>query len=266
MGAPWSWTIFDGFVALKRELSWASLSPFIETGQAFARQHCSELPDLVRTWNEHLEALGGDPSTYDWTTFRPLALDHETDWSDWLHHFFAKSTTGQFAFELFGRSRFESAKQCALPSVKCEDVSEDRRADLVIAWVHGDYTQLEVKVGDLGLEKTYDTAHKLEQKYGACWTHYLLVPWEDEHWWHSLEHQDRITVHLITWDDVAVALRRCLRLGAEDRRWLAWACGFCGLVEQKLIGLPLSTAPLDICNISRHVRQIAIMKKGLEDA
>jgi len=268
-GSGLTWAIFDGFEAPIRKLTWSPLTDLIELGQAHAHRQCAELPDLLAEWNRQLAYLDGDPSHLDWQAFRPLRTAREEHWSDWLHHFLSTSGTGHLAHQLFTHSGFEGTKECMSPTVTREEVSEDRRADLVIEWNKSKYSQLEVKVGDLNFEKTYDTALRLQQKYPgpARWTHYLLVPREDEGQWHPVDDPALPTVHIVTWDDVAIALRRSLRLRLESHHWLAWAYGFCGLIEQKLLGLPRTAASLvSVSDMARRVRQISIMKRGLEDA
>lgn len=267
-GSGRTWSIFDGFEAPVRKTTWSSLSELIELGQAHARHECAALPDLLAAWDAQLEYLDGDPSRFDWHTFRPLRTDREEHWSDWLHHFLSTSRTGHLGHQLFSHSGFKSIKECASPTVTREEVSEDRRADLAIQWNNGEYSQLEVKVGDLNFKKTHDTALRLQAKYQEHrWTHYLLLPREDERHWDPVDDPALPAVHVVTWDDVAIALRRSLRLRLESHHWLAWAYGFCGLIEQKLIGLPLAMAPLDsVSDVARRVRQISIMKRGLENA
>jgi len=273
--SAWSWSIFDGFEAPGRTIAWSGLIELIRLGQDYARHQCAELPDLLAQWHAQLEYLGGELSCFDWQNFRPLRTDREEQWSDWLHHFIRTSTTGHFAHQLVSRSGFESPTPCANPVVHREESSEDRRADIVIQWRNGEHCHIEVKVGDLALEKTYDTASKLQQKHDTHWTHYILLPREDEWQWRALETTHEVTVHVLTWDDVAVALRRSLRLRREHQHWLAWAYGFCGLIEQKLLGLPQLPHKLQpsaerpfgsVGSTARYVRQISILKRGLEDA
>lgn len=278
-GAARSWSIFDGFEAPRPAIAWSGLIELIELGQAAARAQCAELPELLARWHATLEPLGGEPSCSDWRDFRPLRTDREEQWSDWLHHFIRTSTTGGFAHQLLPHNELERPASYAKPTVHREEVIEDRRADLVIEWDNNGRNarcDIEVKVGDRALEKTYDTAWKLQQREPALrWTHYILLPREDESRWRAVEPAHGLTVHMLTWDDVAIALRRELRLGREPLSWRAWAHGFCGLIEQKLLGLPQSPANLQsraevdlgsVGDTARRVRQISILKGGLEDA
>jgi hypothetical protein len=262
-----TWSIFDGFERPRQRVSWRSLDGLVSRAQRYVEERCRDFPALLRRWDEQLAELEGDPSRSDWTTFRPLRTDREEDWSDWLQHFIGTSRSGHFSRELFSRSGFTEDAQCALPHVIREDVTEDRRADLVIQWSNGQHSQLEVKVGDQAFSKTSETASRLEHKYPAAkWTHYILLPAEDLETWQKLPHAEAPLVHVFTWDDVAVALRRSLRRCAESRRWLTWAHGFCGLIEQKLLRHPPATQEeISFSMLERRAHQISIMKKGLED-
>jgi hypothetical protein len=45
-------------------------------------------------------------------------------------------------------------------------------------------------------------------------------------------------IHLLTWRDVSIALRRALRSGErESVRWRVWAHAFVGAIEQEWLGL-----------------------------
>src|SRR5690606_34208801 len=101
----------------------------------------------------------------DWSHFRPLRVDREEDWSDWLQHFIATSEHGHFARFALPRCGFGEASAWARPEVTREDATESRRADLVVRWRNGQRCHVEVKVGDQHLSKTVDTALELESKY-----------------------------------------------------------------------------------------------------
>jgi hypothetical protein len=264
-----TWSVFDGFERPRPRprASWAPIDELISRAGRFAAERCHELPELRRRWDERLADLGGDPSREDWTSFRLLRASREEDWSDWLQHFIATSRTGRFSQELFSHSGFTDGAPCVEPEVLREDVTEGRRADLVIRWADGQRSQLEVKVGDRAFEKTAETAGLLEAKYPATrWTHYILLPAEDREAWERLAHPQTPLIHVLTWDEVAVALRRSLRRQQERHLWLAWAHGFCGLIEQKLLGHPIGEGeetPFHL--LERRTHQISLMKKGLED-
>jgi hypothetical protein len=146
-------------------------------------------------------------------------------------------------------------------------VIEDRRADLVIMWTNTSRTHVELKVGDRNFEKTVETASKLEQKYPSPhWSHYILLPVEDVPHWDAIDHPESPRIHVLTWDDVAASLRRSLRREDETHQWRVWAHGFCGLVEQKLLGHPQAGDNVtSLSMLGRRMHQISIMKRGLDD-
>lgn len=260
------WSVFDGFERTHRHVSWRGLEAFIEKGRTYAAARCREFPDVRSQWERLLVDFDGDPSTSDWLAFRPLRIDREEGWSDWLAHFIATSTTGAFCQQLLGRAGLVGTSSYVGPDVVREDVADDRRADLVIRWRDGSRTHVEVKVGDRRFAKTAETASKLELQHPGAWTHYILMPAGDVDRWNALDHPATPTVRVATWDDVAVALRRSLRCQEENRQWRSWALGFCGLVEQLLLGHPRARdAENSLSNVKRRMHQLSIMKKGLED-
>lgn len=261
-----SWSIFDGFERPRRRISWELVSQFVEHGHRFAAERCRAFPSLLWEWDAVLDDLEGDPCRGDWSHFRPLRTDREEDWSDWLQHFISTSSAGTFCFELFREAAFPSRSSCARPAVLREDVIDDRRADLVIVWASGCRTHVEVKVGDQSFAKTAETAAKLERKYGgAGWSHYILLPSHDVERWTAIDHPPDPVVRVVTWDDVAVALRRSMRSREEGRRWRMWAHGFCGLIEQRLLGHPRADTDIgSMMRMARRVHQIAIMRRGLD--
>lgn len=261
-----NWSVFDGFERTQRHVSWQGLQEFVEKGRSYAAERCHAFPSLFDRWEQELAELGGDPSTADWSEFRPLRLDREEDWSDWLQHFIATSKCGAFSERLLGRGGPAATATYAGPEVWREDVTDDRRADLVIRWRDGSRTHVEVKVGDQNFAKTAETASKLESKYAGTWTHFVLVPADDVARWSAVDQPAKPPIHVVTWDDVAVALRRSLRRPEESRSWRSWAHGFCGLVEQKLLGHPkASDAASSLSKMKQRLHQISIMKRGLED-
>jgi hypothetical protein len=223
---------------------WASLARWLELGDAVQTRQIRELAKLAAEWDQRLGQLGGDPCTRPWSTFRPLRLGREEDWSDWLAHLLETSRTGSFAAALFEASTDPLA--LAEPKVEREEVvqtaDQARRADLRIAWTTGAVTHVEVKVGDRSFEKTFDTALALRDAHRGVtqWTDFILLPEDDRDEWlseaqtHSLAR--KVEIRTLTWRDVSLALRRTLLAGGDDATWSAWAVAFCGAVEQTLLG------------------------------
>ena len=221
--------------------TWNALSAWISTYTSFIASERNELCELRTAWDQALEELGGDPSASDWTTFAPLRREREEDWSDWLGQLLGDSRTGNFAARLFGRFDPRPAVSFARPRVGREVAVDGRRADLVIDWCDGSYTHVEVKVGDRHLEKTKDTALKLARAKGSARRQdvLLVLPWQTAAW-DAQEAALREGIHLVTWHDVAIALRASLidRSAAEPIRWRVWAHALTGAVEQELLDFP----------------------------
>jgi len=257
-------SVFDGFERPQRSKSWQGIQMLVDLARAYATEKLRDLPGLLDRWDKKLEELGGDPSKTDWSGFRPLRLECEGDWSDWLQHFIKTSETGAFSEQLLSRVGLAHTIAYASPKVDREHVAQDRRADLVIKWADGSLTSVEVKVGDQGFAKTADTAAKLERKHPGSWTHYLLLPSTDLGRWKEIELPAQPPIHFITWDEVALALRRSLWRREESPLWRAWAHGFCGLVEQKMLGIPTGIDRTDsLSTMERRLHQISIMEKGI---
>ena len=143
------------------------------------------LARLRQLRDDSLADLGGDPSARDWTSFRPLRRDPEEDWSDWLAQLIEDSTTGGFALALLGKIEHRSTHVDYIPEAVHREVShEGYRADVVIEWRDASYTHIEVKVGDPGLAKTFETAKKMEMRFGSDRARrsdvVLLLP--EQHW------------------------------------------------------------------------------------
>lgn len=248
-------------------MSWDAIDQFVQRGREFAEEHCRLFPEVLSKWDSVLVENGGDPSRFDWSHFRPLRVGREEDWSDWLQHFIATSCSGRLSLLLFGHSELTSPALCVGAYVQREDVIDNRRADLVIRWSNATRTHVEVKVGDQSFAKTTETAAQLEKNYPpTSWSHYVLLPIGDRPHWDAIDHAGSPAIHVLTWNDVAIALRRTLRCDDESKQWKAWAHGFCGLVEQRLLGHPLATSTTtSLSMLGRRMDQISIMKRGLED-
>ncbi len=226
---------------------------------------------LLKQWDEHLDEFGGDPSALDWHTFRPLRLRREEDWSDWLAWLLEKSREGQFAWTLFGNEGDRPEEFFCRPEARREELSEDRerRGDLVLIWGRILGIHAEVKVGDKQFEKTYETGRKLQalhEQQVSEWKDFILIPAESRPAWDESVRHDRGglgEVHVISWEDVACALRKCLWSGREPVAWRAWAWSFCGAIEQSLLGLTRQTGTrLSLGRFSTMVRWIGLLEKG----
>jgi hypothetical protein len=254
-GSPLDWAAVESFLAtfdeyekgvMTRGRSWAAAAAFNSAHERLKQISAKLLGDERAWWNEKLTDLGGDPSSRDWRGFRPLRLSREEDWSDWLAHLIASSETGSFSRRLFARAMgaLPDDFDWTGPEVKREWTLDTRRADIGVLWrtpasgtARG--TSVEVKVGDLGLEKTYETARQIEtRRRERLWAHVLLLPEQDVVRWDELEDEHgEVDISVITWTDVAIALRRSLLDTDEPLLWRVWAMAFGGVVEQRLVGI-----------------------------
>jgi hypothetical protein len=191
-------------------------------------------------WMAELAEFGGDPSSVDAASFRPLRLSREEDWSDWLGWLLETSASGSLATELFGAGAGRTVMVDKPPKCRREVAVENRRADLLIMWANALAIHLEVKVGDQNFDKTFETSAKLRAaNHAGEWSNFILLPDEDLDAWDEVDGRLGAAedVSPIAWSDVSVALRRALREKRESITWKALAWVFCGAIEQKIIRL-----------------------------
>jgi hypothetical protein len=192
-------------------------------------------------WDQKLISLTGNSSIIDLDHFRPLHLRREEDWSDWLVWLLETSTTGVLPNALFGSCMNCGAAALKSPKTIREDWTDDRsrRVDIVLVWKE-QAIDIEVKIEDTQLEKTGETAEKIEKKYAEySWHHFILLSDDLVPVWNSTtsHHNTTAIIHEILWRDVVRGLRRCLWQARESPLWRAWAWLFCRAIEHKLMRL-----------------------------
>jgi hypothetical protein len=261
--------VFDGFrappAAPLRIPSWDVVDELRRDAAEAGSEQESALNEMLARWHTRLDSIGGEPTYSDWSAFRPLRLTREEDWSDWLAHLVATSKHGFLADMLLD----DGSARAKLVDREVTTV-EGPRADLVIAWLDGRRSHIEVKIGDLAFEKTYDTATALQKKYGVGdgggWSDHILLPPADVAQW-ELERMGRDSVKVMTWSDVAVSLRQALWAGLESVAWRVWAASFVGATEQTRLGLPLRSpdrsAPLQLARILSAGPHLDLLKKAV---
>jgi hypothetical protein len=225
-----------------------------------------EILRRLEVWNEKLETFGGDPSFLNWRRFRPLQMDREEDWSDWLAHLFEKSKKGFFSRVLFGLS---SPREGDKVIVDRETGHDGYRADLVIKWGNGNHLHVEVKIGDPNLEKTYGTAQKMKEYYHGSWTswaNFILLLDSQVSQWIEIKNAGAEIIDYRTWGNVAIALRRSLLFSNESILWKSWAYALLGAIEQILLNHPYIDADKkEIQNNYFLDSMLTVLKEGLED-
>lgn len=237
------WSLFDDwrepFQTDTHKYSWIAVT---ELGDAYDRyERAIEVVVNARLaeWDRDLADYGGDPIRTDWAHLRPLRLTREEDWSDWLAFLLEISATGVTGSYLFGETDSDPDAYARPMKVEREVIVNPYRADLVISWIDGATTHVEIKVGDQNLVKTFATARKLQETFGseiARWTDFiLLLPVQKAEWDSLVERTDvDRRVRCITWQSVSIGLRRGL-LADESIVWKSFACAFVGAIEQTLL-------------------------------
>jgi hypothetical protein len=255
--AQYSWAFLQTFSAARIPLriEWKAVALMAEKIHAAVGPVQRRFDDLNRAWSDRLQSLCGDTTDLNWSQFRPLRLSREEDWSDWLAWLLEASTTGMFAHILFGPQMRCPASALSLPTVEREPTTEDkeRRGDILATWsALGIIANIEVKVWDGQLDKTFDTAKKLKAaRQAKDWYDFILIPDELLPLWDTIaaNHADDDPVDAITWKDVTHGLRSCLWQGRESLFWRVWAWTFCSAVEERI--LKLSKPNLLASDISR---------------
>jgi hypothetical protein len=106
----------------------------------------------------------------------------------------------------------------------------------VLHWGPSSFASVELKVWDLALEKTCETARLCEEWRPGKWKHYVLLPRDSlSAWEREVGRGLTPLVHARTWDEVAIALRRTLWARRGSTGYLAWALAYCGAVEQRIL-------------------------------
>jgi hypothetical protein len=268
------WSFLDTFrvpvraTAQGSKEAWSSVLAMCDAASRLAEREGKHCDQALALWEAALGDFGGDPSTRDWEQFRPLRLSREEDWSDWLAHLLQSSQSGVFASFLFDLG-LATRTRYVRPTVLREEIVGDRRADLVVEWDERRATHVEVKIDDNQLDKTFETAELVhETRPGAEWTDFILLKsgalrsWEDTA--RSVGKAHVVQVKAITWQNVAIALRRSLMARADDVAWLAWAFAFCGAVEQRILGLPTidRSQGRSLSYVATLIRRTAILREA----
>lgn len=233
-----NWDIFNTWELPKSEtiynhMNWNDFDFLINLFNNVCSSKYNELLPLIEKWDELTKHIGKDPTHINWNKFRPLRLNREEDWSDWLSFLIENSEYGEFSKDLLGIQITEKPIE-----VEREVTCSSYRADIVINWHNNYYSHIEVKIGDENLIKTYDTSLKLEEELlNSTWTHFILLLSSQLSIWDDIDHSNfgNIKINSLCWEDVAIALRKAL-LGKENLNWKVWCYSFIGAIEQKLIG------------------------------
>jgi len=241
------WKVFKNWQAIlgpSKSKDWDATKRFRLLGLQCFEQDYSKLPDLLTQWDSVFERYGGDPCRINSESLRPLRLSREEAWSDWLGYLLQTSRDVGFAAELFPQLEIQN-NPYHHPEVIREESTETHRADMVIHWDEGHSTHLEVKLWDESFLKTFSTASELHGKHSDssshCWSDYILIPRESRELWEECVGtvQGVIKIQEVFWEDVTIALRKAILRQKEDLRWCSYAHGFCGSIEQKILGFPV---------------------------
>lgn len=270
-----AWEIFSGWgVDLPMEATtpfigdWGSFDSLDHLLEKHLQKQAKELLHYLKDWDFRLKDLGGEPSYYDWGDFRPLRLGQEEDWSDWLYHLILSSRTGYFSKQVFNLEGFSQEDYCKVLDKWREPPSECYRADILINWLNHSFTHLEVKVGDPNLEKTLGTALAMRnrfQKHNERWFDMILLKRFQLPAWDDIKTKTPSDIRAITWEDIAIALRKSLVHKGEDLSWMVWARTFLGAIEQKLLGFPYIKKGIPRVSDSLLEQMIQILVKGVEN-
>lgn len=223
--------------------AWAGSAQLVGTWRGLVKKDLERLNPLLARWDEILATIDGEPLREDWLSFRPLRRDREEDWSDWLAWLIASSRTGNFAKALLPLDAADHSRPMVDREVSARGDRGLWRLDLRVHWRSGEYSHIEVKVGDQQFEKTFGTAEVHRRAVGATkWADWILLPESDEGTWDEIAAAAPAgspIIGVLTWKRVALALRHCLASGSrESATWRVWARAFTGAIEQQILSLP----------------------------
>lgn len=266
----YDWQFLESFSHPQRSAdTWADFEPWCELARGQADERAAELGARIGEWDQRLEWLGGDPSARDWRRFRPLPLRREEDWSDWLAELLESSGSGRLAAELLVPSDANAYRVYTSCRVLREARADKRRADIVLfTGSAAELCHIEVKINDRAFAKTVETSAMLSEKHRrATKTFVLLQEGAVDLWNEQAKRFGGEDVRVITWRDVAVALRRSLWTRAESLVWSAWAFALIGAIERKILHidhLELRHGSLQLRHLPAAARFIAILEDAKE--
>ena len=82
--------------------------------------------------------------------------------------------------------------------------------------------------------------------------------------WEKIEEKYSAIIYSITWEHVALSLRRSLLYPEETLAWKAWAYAYLGAVEQTLLGYPRRDNHKLLFHISSSLDRLNILEEALD--
>ena len=249
----------------KLKPQWSTFDKMVTSISSHYQRKYKEFQNLRKKWDTKLKLYGGDTSNFDWYQFRPLRLDREEDWSDWLAYLISESQTGYFSSYLFNIQGINSEEYYIPLNVYREFLYKGYRADIIIEWKNKIYTHIEIKVGDKNLAKTYKTANLMRKYFHVSedkWHNFIIILEEQSESWLSLFSDVEETILSILWNDVAIAIRKSLLYSNEPLAWKVWAYSYLGAIEQKLLNFKKDYKISDLLKINKN---IMIFKEGISN-
>jgi hypothetical protein len=248
---------------------WGSFDVLFQLSEKRYEQEKKEIFALLDEWNQKLLSYGGEPAYQKWGNFRPLRLEREEDWSDWLAHLIDSSKTGYFARVLFNFGSPEKSEYLEIEYAERESSHQGYRGDLVIKWKNGTFAHVEVKIGDPNLEKTYPTAREMRAKYRANkaeWHDFILLLDNQLRQWLDIKGEEMTKIRYLTWNNVAISIRKSILFSEEAVSWKVWAYSYLGAIEQKILKHPhIDVAKKQISNDYILDSMLGILKEGMKN-
>jgi hypothetical protein len=72
----------------------------------------------------------------------------------------------------------------------------------------------------------------------SSWFDFVLLLSEQLPSWEEIAIKNQPKIRALTWEDVAIAIRKSLFFSNENTSWKAWAVAYLGAIEQKLLKYP----------------------------
>ena len=92
------------------------------------------------------------------------------------------------------------------------------------------------------------------------WSDFIIILESQIEDWDNIDHSKKCYIKYLTWNDVAIILRKSILISDESLSWKVWAYSFLGAIEQKLLYFKNKYKSSDILQIENN---IIILKEGL---